>query len=129
VYGADAASACIKAIDTDVESGRSYFLDAGRALTLAELVRHIEDALSMRARIRVPIPRAVLRTAAMASEVYGKLTNQAMMLTRDKCNELWAPHWVCSSERAERELGWRAKVQFDEGARLTAKWYLENAWL
>jgi nucleoside-diphosphate-sugar epimerase len=129
VYGADAARACILALDKAVPSGSIYFLDDGRVLTIGELVGHIETALRMRAKIRVPIPRRVLKAAALASELYGKATGQAVMLTRDKCNELWAPHWVCSAQKASRDLQWRPEVQFPKGAELTARWYLDNGWL
>lgn len=129
IYGADCAAACIAALTKEVPSGSAYFVEDGKTETLGELVGHIEQAMGKRAWLRVPIPRKLLSTAAFGSELFGKLTDQAVMLTRDKCNELYAPHWVCDSTATQHALGWAPKMPFDRGARVTADWYRENGWL
>ena len=50
-------------------------------------------------------------------------------MPQDKINEIRQPHWVCSGEDAQRELGWIPKVKLREGTELTARWYRENGWL
>jgi 2-alkyl-3-oxoalkanoate reductase len=129
IFASDCASACISALNKDTPSGNAYFVDDGRTETLGQLVGHIETAMSKRARIRFPIPRSVLHFAALGSEYYGKWTDRAVMLTRDKCNELYAPHWVCDSSAARRDLGWEPLVTFDRGARITYEWYKSQGWL
>jgi nucleoside-diphosphate-sugar epimerase len=129
VYGGDAAAACIRAMDADVPSGSVYFIEDGRTRTFAELVLGIEAALDKRAWLRFPLPRGVIEVAALGSEFYGRVSNKAVMLTRDKCNELFAAHWVCNAGPARRELGWEPSVTFEEGARLTADWYKNAGWL
>jgi len=129
IYAPDCAAACIAAIDKDVPSGSAYFVEDGKTETLGELVGHIENAMGKRAWLRFPIPRRVLSTVALGSELYGKFSKKAVMLTRDKCNELYAPHWVCDSVETQRDLDWQPKVSFDRGARITAEWYRQNGWL
>lgn len=36
--------------------------------------------------------------------------------------------YAVDSSRIERELGWRARMNFEEGLRQTVAWYLENEW-
>jgi nucleoside-diphosphate-sugar epimerase len=43
--------------------------------------------------------------------------------------ELLAPAWICTTERAERELGFRATIPLPEGIRETADWYRSEGWL
>jgi nucleoside-diphosphate-sugar epimerase len=129
IYGADAAAACIRAILADVPSGSTYFVEDGHVYQFRELVEGIEEALGKKALLRFNLPRSVLYAAALGTELFGKLTNRAVMLTRDKVNEIRQPHWVCSSEDAQRELGWTPKVMLREGTTLTARWYRENGWL
>jgi 2-alkyl-3-oxoalkanoate reductase len=129
VYGGDAAAACIRALDADVPSGSRYFIEDGRTRTFEELVLGIEGSLGRRAWLRFPLPRAVIHVAAIGSEMYGKATNTAMMLTRDKCNELFAAHWVCDASDTRRDLGWEPTVSFEEGAKQTAEWYRNEGWL
>jgi nucleoside-diphosphate-sugar epimerase len=129
IYVADAASACIRALDAKTPSGGVYFVEDGRARTFEELVLAIEGALGRRAVLRFPLPRPVIEAAAVASELYGKATNKAVMLTRDKCNELFAANWVCDAAPAKRDLGWTANVPFEEGTKLTVDWYRSARWL
>ena len=129
VYAADAASACIQAIDRDVPSGKAYFVDDGKVYVWLDMLKDIERAVGKPALVRLSIPFPVVRGAAMVNEVIGKLTNKAMMLTRDKLVELSAPHWVCDSSDTRRDLGWEPKVGWEEGTRLSAKWYRDNGWM
>lgn len=129
VYGGDAASACIRALDADVPTGSRYFIEDGRTRTFEDLVLAIETALGRRAWLRFPLPRPVIELAAVGSELFGRASNRAMMLTRDKCNELFAPHWVCDATEARRDLGWEPAVSFEDGARRTAEHYRSVGWL
>ncbi|MCA9629576.1 MAG: SDR family NAD(P)-dependent oxidoreductase [Myxococcales bacterium] len=129
IYGADAAAACIRAVFADTPSGEAFFVEDGRAYKFSDMVEQVEQALGKRAWLRFPIPRPIMTTAALGSELYGKVANKPVMLTRDKLNELFAPHWVCSAERTKQALDWEPQVLFDEGARITADWYRDAGWL
>ncbi len=129
IYGPDCAAACVKALFAEVPTGSVYCVEDGETLPLSELVKGIEAAMHKRVLLRVPIPRSVLYGAALGSELGGRLLGRAMMLTRDKCNELLAPHWVCDASKTRRALDWAPSVDFKTGARLTAEWYRRHRWL
>jgi nucleoside-diphosphate-sugar epimerase len=128
IYGADAAAACVAALEASTPSGRVYYLEDGRTRTFGELVTGVERAVGSRAWLRFPLPRRVVEGAALGSELYGKLTNRAVMLTRDKCQELFG-QWVCDAADTRAELGWQPNTPFEEGAKLTADWYRAEGWL
>jgi nucleoside-diphosphate-sugar epimerase len=128
IYGPDCARACIRAIDADVPSGSIFAVDDGAVHTMAELISEAESAMGKRAFLRIPLPRRVVEGAALLSESYGKLTNRAMMLTRDKCNELF-DQWVCDGSRAASELGLPPSVSFSQGVKQTVDWYRTAGWL
>jgi nucleoside-diphosphate-sugar epimerase len=129
IYAADAASACIKAISADVPSGNRYFVDDGEIYVWKSMLGDIESALGKKALVRFSVPLGVLKLAALASETLGKATNKAVMLTRDKVNELAAPHWVCDSSDTRRDLDWQPLVKWPEGTRRAVEWYRANKWL
>lgn len=129
IYGPDCADACVKALTADVPSGSVYYVEDGVPISFKEMIQLVEKALNKRAWIRVPLPERLVRTAARVSEMYGKLTDQPVMLTVDKCNELRASSWVCDGTAARLELGWEPRVIFAEGVALTAAWYREQGWL
>jgi 2-alkyl-3-oxoalkanoate reductase len=130
IYASDAASACLRALESeDVVSGSTYFIDDGKVYVWKDMLAEIERAIGADAWVRFSVPISILKGAALASESLGRLTGKAVMLTRDKVNELSAPHWVCDSGDTRRDLGWEPKVQWPEGTRKAVAWYRENKWL
>ncbi|HUF13338.1 MAG TPA: NAD-dependent epimerase/dehydratase family protein [Longimicrobiales bacterium] len=79
--------------------------------------------------VRVRVPHALLRGAAALSEAIARLTGRATIFNRDKVLELIAPGWICTTERAERELGFRAAIPLERGIPETAAWYRTEGWL
>lgn len=128
IYGSDCAAACVKALDAELPSGTALHVDDGAVHTMEEMIEQAEAAMGKRARIRFRLPRKLVETAAFGAELYGRATNQAVMLTRDKCNELFE-QWVCDGSRARTLLGWEPLVSFDEGIRRTVSWYRQAGWL
>ncbi|MBP9111308.1 MAG: NAD(P)-dependent oxidoreductase [Polyangiaceae bacterium] len=129
IYADDAASACVRAIDSDAANGKSYFVEDGSVYEWKLALRDIENALGKKAFVRFGIPFSVVRAMALASEVYGKVSDKAMMLTRDKVNELEQKHWVCSAADTKNDLGWTPEVPWSEGTKRAVDWYRKEGWL
>jgi len=130
IYGPDCAAACVAALSAPLENGQVLYVEDGLPITFKEMIERVEAALGKKAWLRMPMPQSLVRGAAAVSEIYGKVTNQAVMLTRDKCNELHElGGWVCDGSEARTLLNWKPQVQFAEGVRLTAAWYKEAGWL
>ena len=129
VFASDAAAACVRAIDADVASGSAYFVDDGEVYVWREALAEVERALGKKAFVRFGLPLGILKAAAVFSEALGKMQDKAVMLTRDKINELEQRHWVCSSHDTRKDLGWKPEVQWREGTERAVKWYRDNGWL
>jgi nucleoside-diphosphate-sugar epimerase len=129
IYATDCAAACVRAIEAEVPSGRTYFVDDGCGpLSQRQMLADAERALGRRAVVRQSLPTPVLMAVARGLEVVGRITNRPVMLTREKANML-LQHWVCSSEDTRKELGWEPKVSWSEGVELAVRWYRNNGWL
>ncbi|HET9960651.1 MAG TPA: NAD-dependent epimerase/dehydratase family protein [Polyangiaceae bacterium] len=128
IYGPDCAAACVAALSRDLPSGTTLFVDDGDVHTFEELVTTSEAALGRRAFLRLPLPRRVIRAAALGSEFYGRVRNQAVMFNRDKCNELFA-EWVCDGSATRQLLDWKPEFTFREGVQRTVDWYKAAGWL
>jgi nucleoside-diphosphate-sugar epimerase len=129
VYVADCAAAIVRALTVQGASGRTYFVDDGSVYVWREALAHIESALGRRAFVRFGMPMGVVKVAAAATQLWGKVTNTAQMLTLDKVNELTQPHWVCSGAGARRDLGWEPRVNWAQGVQEAVKWYRAEGWL
>jgi 2-alkyl-3-oxoalkanoate reductase len=129
VYGPDCAAACVCAIDAEVPSGATFFVEDGHAWTFNQMADAIASALEVETWARPKIPVSILKLAAGVSEQFGRWTDRPVMFNRDKLNELTIEHFVCDATDAKAKLGWQPTVPFPEGAKMTARWYLENNWL
>jgi nucleoside-diphosphate-sugar epimerase len=128
VYVTDCAEACVRALDADVPSGSTYFVDDGcGAIEMRQMFADFERALGKKA-LRAPLPWSVLMTVARGVEVFGRLANRPVMLTREKANMLMQD-WVCSSEATRKELGWEPKVPWSAGVPRAVTWYRDHGWL
>lgn len=129
IYATDCAAACIRAIDVEVPSGRTYFVDDGCGpLSQRQMLADAERALGRRAVVRQSLPVPLLMAVARGLEVAGRVANRPVMLTREKANML-LQHWVCSSEDTRKELGWEPKVPWSQGVDLAVRWYRSHGWL
>jgi nucleoside-diphosphate-sugar epimerase len=129
IYATDCAHACLCALDAEVPSGSTYFVDDGCGpIAQRQMLADVESALGTRARIRANLPAGVLTTVARGLELFGRITNRPVMLTHEKANMLLL-HWVCSSDTTRRELGWEPKVKWSDGVPSAVQWYRENGWL
>ncbi len=129
IYATDCADAIYRALTKDHPSGRVYFVEDGRAYSQKEFVSIVEDALDTKALLKIPVPIGLVRAVAAGSELYGKVADRAVMLTRDKVNELDAEQLCCPADPIREELGWSPEIQFEEGARRSIAWYRENGML
>ena len=129
VYGEDCAAAIVKAVTAEVPSGRTYFVEDGQVYVWREALSEVEKALGKRAFVRFGLPLGVVQVAAAASQLWGRVTNTAQMLTLDKVNELKERHWVCSGEGARTELRWSPQTTWAQGVPKAVEWYRREKWL
>ena len=129
VYGEDCAAAIVQAAVTNGPTGRTYFLDDGSVYVWRDALAELEKALGRRAFFRFGLPMPAVVVAAAATQLYGKVTRTAQMLTLDKLKELKQRHWVCHGEGARRDLGWQPRTTWPQGVAKAVAWYQQAGWL
>mgnify|MGYP000964901681 CR=1 FL=1 len=106
----------------------TYYIDDGSVHTWHALGALAGSIMAVEPRV-MKVPNWVAVGAALGAELWGGITRQPPMLSRDKLRELRQDHWVCSSEKARTTWGYTPKVQIEEGLRETLEWYRANQWL
>jgi nucleoside-diphosphate-sugar epimerase len=125
----DLADAIVESVEQEYESGAIFPIDDGKDYTWVELSEIAGKAFD-KSPVTIPIPGFAFKTAAHLSEFWGRLTDQAMIFSRDKVAEMEQDSWVCGNRRLREELGWQPAWPLEErGAAQTARWYVENGWL
>lgn len=104
-----------------------YHIAEPRAYTWDEAAAAIVAAVG-RGRV-VRVPAALITLAGNMSGLAAWLVRRPTIFDADKARELLAAAWTCETERAERELGFRAAIRLPEGFAATAAWYRERGLL
>lgn len=106
-----------------------YFLCDEERVSYAELGRRIARALGQRPPWVLSVPWPVAWLVAAVNETAGRVRGRAEILSRDKIREARAGSWCCSSQRAQRELGFAVAANLDERLRQTVEGFRQAGWL
>ncbi len=121
IHAHDLARGALLAATMDKAAGRLYYLTTHTA-TLAEMVDAIALALGRRLR-RLRIPGWVARLAGEVGQLRWAISGRPQLLARRKVRDMLQPRWICSSRRAEHDLGFHGVFNFQDGMRHTAAAY------
>ena len=125
LHARDVAEGTLAAALTDAASRRVYFLSETRGYSYADVANALERVFLRKTR-RLPLPDLVVDAVAVLADEFAALAGARPLFSRDKAREIKARWWLCSGERAARELGWRPRIALDDGIRETARWYIAH---
>ena len=124
----DVVDGIIAAATMPVAVGRRYFLANAEPAQWQSLFERAAASAGRQLKLDVEVPRLLVDIGARLGDIHARLTGDASLLTTEKVALSRAPFWICSNERARRELGFAPRVSLDEGFSETWKWYVEHQW-
>jgi nucleoside-diphosphate-sugar epimerase len=127
IYVIDLVSLLILAMESERAVGQTYF-GCGLTCRRTELSTAIARALGKRTQ-RLILPTAVLTPMAAVSWATAQITHRPALLNNQRLLDIRQRYWVCSGEKAQRELGFAPAYDLDAAVQETADWYRRNGWL
>jgi nucleoside-diphosphate-sugar epimerase len=127
IYVRDLVSLILLALEKKEAEGQAYFACAW-AYTHAEFSRTIAQALGT-CMLQVRLPLAALAPMALWSKVQVRLTGRTPLINDQRVLDLREPYWLCSGEKATRELGFVPHWDLPAAVAATVAWYQEQGWL
>jgi dihydroflavonol-4-reductase len=127
IYVHDLVDLILLAIESDRAVGQTYFGCGGNS-SYTELADLIAKALERRT-IGITLPEAVLTPMSVWARVQGRLTQRPPLLNDQRVIDMRQRYWLCSGEKARRELGYVARRDMESAVRETAAWYLREGWI
>lgn len=100
-------------------AGQVFYLANREPGSLRSTTAMILRALGKQRWVRLSVPDALVRALGGVAE----LLPGPAMFNRDKALEMTQKYWVCTAAKAERELGFTARVPLEEGLRETIAWF------
>jgi nucleoside-diphosphate-sugar epimerase len=110
-------------------ANRTYFIANDGPVCWRDLFRLAAECAGRTIVADVNLPRPVVAAGAAVGDVLASLRGRAGLLTSEKATLAKPQYWVCSNERAKRELGFTPRIPLEAGLRETYDWYVSQGWL
>ena len=128
VHVRDLVDAIASASTASTSSG-TYFVANDEPVRWRDLFRMAAECAGRTIVADVDLPRPLVVAGARLGDAVALLTRRAGLLTTEKARLAKPPFWICSNERAKRELGFVPRVRLEVGLRETYDWYVSQGWL
>jgi dihydroflavonol-4-reductase len=102
--------------------GQAFFCSFPQTWTLEGLLGLVAQTLGVPSR-EVFVPAFALRALAGLADGVSLATGKHLPLNRKLARQLLASGWACSTEKAQRVLGFTAQVSIEEAVRQSAEGY------
>jgi len=106
-----------------------YFIAADESPSFLELCRMIGRSVDRPRALAIRAPAAAAWAVGAMGELAGRLTFRPRYLNLDRARDLTAGHWICSSAKAHRDLGFTCAAPLEDRIGQTADWYRHHGWL
>ena len=124
-YILDMVDGMIDASQSQNAIGKAYFLGDKKTYSLNEMFDAIQKAVGKKA-VKIKVPYFIAYLFAASSELYAKMNGSQVLLYR---KDFKYPFWRMDVSKAEKDFGFKTKIPFEEGLKITADWYKENGFL
>jgi len=111
-------------------SGRGYYFVTGdEHLPFSQLNRLIARSVGRPNAWTIRLPLSGIWAVGAASELVSRVTRRPDYVNMDRARELTAGHWICSPEKAQRDLGFISGTPLSQRIEQTAQWYRDQGWM
>jgi len=128
VHVYDLVDGIIAAAENPKAAGQIYFI-SNEEIYDWEQFGKLAGKIFGKWTLRIRIPHFVLYTVAAISESIARLQDRAALINIEKARDGVQANWLCSSNKARTELGFRTKLSLENGIANTVEWYKKNGWL
>lgn len=125
VHVQDLVDGIYEASINEAAKGETYFIANPEFYSFESMATHLSRPFSKKPRF-IRLPGWFLRALAFVGDIYSLITKKEIMLTSRKYPEIKASSWICSPEKARRDLHFQTKIPFPEGVSKTVQWLQEH---
>ena len=128
VHIADLVDAIVRAGTQDAAVRQTFHVANAERVESRDLA-HAAGAALGKSPFVIPVPGLVASGVVYAISGAAALAGRTTVLSPERLGEFMAPSWLLDVSKAERLLGWKARIGLKDGMQQTAAWYQENKWL
>jgi nucleoside-diphosphate-sugar epimerase len=128
IHAKDLVKGFILAGESEISASSIYFISSEKFYNWRDVGKMTARLLG-RKTLKLVIPHFAVKTTAFFSEVFGFFSPKPVILNREKARDLTQAYWICSVEKAQRELGFKEDLTLEEGFKETIEWYRKQGWI
>ncbi len=129
VHVADLARGIVDATVSSVAHHQTYFISSDEFYTWPQIAAATGEIMGKKRLLRIRLPHAAVLGIAGVVGFFGKALGKPPVLDYEKGLDIIQSYWICSTEKARKELGYRQQVPIEKGLRDTVLWYRAEKWL
>lgn len=112
----------------NISAGQTYFISSEKIYTWEEIGEVTSKVMNKKA-FRVKVPHSVVYSIAAVAQFFAMFSSKAATLNIEKARDLTRKAWICSTEKAVKQLNYRQKISIEDGIKRTVDWYKKEGWL
>ena len=128
VYVEDLADGIILAAENDIANGQMYYISLDKPYNWDEIGSVTSGLLGKKA-LKIRLPHSVVYSVGYLAQIFSTFSRNPATLNLEKCKDITQLRWVCSNEKAKKELGFKPKYTLEQGFKKTIDWYKEMKWI
>tara|TARA_R110000868_G_scaffold1211_7_gene9440 strand:- start:11248 stop:12225 length:978 start_codon:yes stop_codon:yes gene_type:complete len=128
VYVTDLVEGIMLSSQKNEPGVHTYFIGGEKDEYSWNQIRKITSIVMNKKAIPIKIKPNWVKKIAAVIEGGASLFGKYPVVNKEKANEMIL-EWVCSSQKAKKELGYNPKVSIQEGISRTIRWYKKHNWL
>jgi nucleoside-diphosphate-sugar epimerase len=125
IYVSDLVDGILAAGHVERALGETYFITHPEYASWETFQDEILATLGTWA-LRVPMPAGLMPSAGRFADWVSRRRGRASIFGMDKVRDALPQQWLCSAEKARRELGFEARHGLSEGLKIQAQWLREH---
>ena len=129
IHSRDLSRGIVEAAESEKTTGKTYFVSSDEFYSWNQLMEIIKMALNKKFVLKLRLPHSLVLTAAGLSELAGKFSSKPPVFNYEKGIDFIQDYWICSTENARKDFGYRQQVPIGEGIEDTCRWYIDNGWM
>ena len=116
------------AAENKIADGQIYFISSEKFYTWEE-VGEVTKRVMKKKPLHVKVPHSVVYTLATIAQFFALFSSKPATLNIEKARDITRHAWICSTEKAIKELNYHQEISIEEGIQRTVDWYKEKKWL
>ncbi len=128
VHSSDLARGIVEAGESGATVGELYNVASDEFYTWNQIGQATAEYLRKKP-LTINIPHPLVRAIAGVSGFFGRFASRPPVLNYEKGLDMIQKYWICSTEKARRDFGYRQQTSLADGIADTVGWYIKQGWL